>query len=82
MTKKQQLMRESSRSYAVIAVAPGVEPYCRRHQSGGNWLLCEQYHKPVLQTPRRKHKCFCSNASRMKCWAGRYDQLQARGESI
>lgn len=81
MTEAEKLrihkLSQEGLGYKKIAAAlalpvNSVKTYLRRHPAGENAAavpdICERCGKPIIQTPHRKRKRFCSDSCRISWW--------------
>ncbi len=77
--KRIEDFRKINKGYSEIARETGlsyesVKAYCRAHNLGGirkgvsaESQVCRNCNRPLVQTPGKRHKIFCSDACR-RCW--------------
>ena len=91
MTEAEKLrihkLSQEGLGYKKIAAAlelsvNSVKTYLRRHPAGENAAavpdICERCGKPVIQTPHRKRKRFCSDSCRISWWNAHTDKGRKR----
>ena len=95
MTEAEKLrihkLSQEGLGYKKIAAAlalpvNSVKTYLRRHPAGENAAavpdICERCGKPIIQTPHRKRKRFCSDSCRISWWNDHPDKGGKRTKAV